>query len=296
LRRHGGLYLALIVMGAVWGAVFPITKVAVSTGHQAYGIIVWQSVIGIFLSGGITLWRGKKLPFSIEHMWLFAGIAFFGSLAPNYFSYTATAHLPAGIISIVIALVPLFSMPISLVMGYEKPSIIRFTGAAFGAVAIVLIAGPSASLPDTSKVGYLFLALFAPLFYGAEGNFMTWYGPRGLDPVQILFGASVVGLAVSVPIALGFGQIITPFQPWGAAEWAIFIAAVLNWGAYVGFVWLIGRAGPVFSSQVAYLITAWGVVWSMLFLGERYSIWVWMAFVLMLVGVLLVQPRETSKE
>ncbi len=283
-------------MGAAWGAVFPITKIAVSTGYEPYGIIVWQSVLGIVLSGGITLWRGKKLPFARDYWWLFAGIAFFGSLAPNYFSYTATAHLPAGIISIVIALVPLFAMPMALAMGYEKPSIIRFTGAAFGAVAIVLIAGPSASLPDPSKVGYLFLALFAPLFYGVEGNFMTWYGSRGLDPVQILFGASVVGLVVSVPVAVGFDQVITPFQPWGAPEWAIFIAALLNWGAYVWFVWLIVRAGPVFSSQVAYLVTAWGVVWSMLFLGERYSIWVWMAFVLMLIGVLLVRPREVVKD
>ena len=159
-----------------------------------------------------------------------------------------------------------------------------------------MIAGPSTSLPDPTKVGYLFLALFAPLLYGIEGNFVTWHGPRGLDPVQILFGASVVGLVVSVPITIGFGQTITPFQAWGAPEWAIFTAAILNWGAYVGFVWMIGRAGPVFSTQVAYLVTAWGVVWSMLFLGERYSIWIWAAFILMLIGVLLVQPREAVKD
>ena len=27
---------------AIWGAVFPITKVAVSTGHKPFGIMVWQ--------------------------------------------------------------------------------------------------------------------------------------------------------------------------------------------------------------------------------------------------------------
>ena len=295
MKRHANLYFALILMGAVWGAVFPITKIAVSTGHQAYGIIVWQSVVGIVLSGGITLLRGKRLPWAREAWWLFFGIAFFGSLAPNYFSYTATAHLPAGIISIVIGLVPLFAMPISLVLGFEKPSVIRAFGALCGAAAIFLIVGPSASLPDPTKIGYLFLALFAPLLYGFEGNFVTWYGTRGLDAVQILFGASVVGLIISVPMALGFGQMISPFQVWQPEEWAILIAALLNWGAYVGFVWLISKAGPVFSSQVAYLITGWGVVWSMLFLDERYSIWVWMAFALMILGVILVQPRETAK-
>jgi len=49
----------------------------------------------------------------------------------------------------------------------------------------------------------------------------------------------------------------------------------------------------VFSSQVAYLVTGWGVLWSMLLLGEWYSIWVWMAFALMLVGITLVRPRDS---
>jgi len=51
----------------------------------------------------------------------------------------------------------------------------------------------------------------------------------------------------------------------------------------------------VFSSQVSYLVTGWGIVWSMLFLGERYSLWVWAAFALMITGILLVRPRGQEK-
>jgi drug/metabolite transporter (DMT)-like permease len=65
---------------------------------------------------------------------------------------------------------------------------------------------------------------------------------------------------------------------------------VLNALAYAGYVWLVGRAGSLFASQVAYLVTGFGVLWSMILLGERYSAWVWAAFALMLVGVALVQP------
>jgi len=284
-------YAVLIAMGAAWGAVFPITKIAVSTGYKPYGILVWQAVIGIVLSGVVTLVRRRKLSFRREHIGLFLGISLLGSVIPNYFTYTATAHLPAGVISIVIALVPLFSMPMALMLGFEKASAIRFLGAISGAAAIGLLIGPEASLPDPSKIGFLFLALVAPLIYAAEGNFMTWYGPRGLDAMQILFGASVVGLVISVPMAVGLGQVITPFQPWDAPVRAIFFAAILNWAAYVSFVWLIARTGPVFSSQVAYLVTGWGIIWSMVFLGERYSIWVWGAFGLMLLGILLVRPK-----
>ena len=44
------------------------------------------------------------------------------------------------------------------------------------------------------------------------------------------------------------------------------------------------------ASQIAYLVTGFGVLWSMVLLGERYSLWVWAAFALMLLGVALVQP------
>ena len=47
--------------------------------------------------------------------------------------------------------------------------------------------------------------------------------------------------------------------------------------------WSAG-AGSVFASQIAYLVTGFGVVWSMLLLGERYSAPVWAAFALMLRG------------
>ena len=69
------------------------------------------------------------------------------------------------------------------------------------------------------------------------------------------------------------------------------LSGVLNALAYSGYIWLVGRAGSVFASQIAYLVTGFGVLWSMALLGERYSAWVWLAFALMLAGIALVQPR-----
>ena len=62
--------------------------------------------------------------------------------------------------------------------------------------------------------------------------------------------------------------------------------------AYTGYIWLVGRAGAVFASQVAYVVTLGGVLLSALFLGERYSAWVWSALALMIAGLALVQPRR----
>ena len=52
-----------------------------------------------------------------------------------------------------------------------------------------------------------------------------------------------------------------------------------------------GRAGAVFAAQGAYIVTGFGVLWSMLLLGEVYSIWIWAAMALIFAGLFLVQPR-----
>ena len=58
---------------------------------------------------------------------------------------------------------------------------------------------------------------------------------------------------------------------------------------------MVGRAGPVFTGQVSYLVTGFGVLWAMLLLGERYSLWIWAAMGLMAIGLLLVQPRLAAQ-
>lgn len=76
---------------------------------------------------------------------------------------------------------------------------------------------------------------------------------------------------------------------------AIVMSSLIHGVVYTAYVWLIGRAGAVFAAQVSYLVTGFGVVWAMFLLGERYSIWVWAAFGVLFVGLLLVQPRAQSE-
>ena len=287
------LYLALVVMGATWGITPVFIKIAVNAGHHPIGMIVWTNLVAVIMSGVVTGARRRRLPISLSHLKLYLGVSLLGAVIPNLLNFTAALHLPAGIMSILIALVPMFAMPIALLMGFEKTSVVRFIGTLCGALAIILIVGPDTGLPDASKVGFVFVALGASLCYGGEGNFITWFGMRGLDPVQVLFGASLVGLLIALPLAAATGTFI-PLENLGLPELAIVSASVISWGTYATYIWLIGKAGPVFASQVAYLVTAFGVIWAMLLLGERYSIWVWMAFALMIIGITLVRPRESN--
>jgi drug/metabolite transporter (DMT)-like permease len=223
-------------------------------------------------------------------------IALLGTLIPNSFSYVAAANLPAGIMALVIATVPMFAMLIALPLGNEQFQLRRFMGVILGTAAMVMLAAPQTSLPDGSKAIFLAVALVAPLCYGVEGNYIARFAPPEINPIPALFGASVLGFLVSVPLSLALDLWIPLPQialsgSWDTAEWGIIGTSLCHAIAYSGYIWLVRYAGVVFASQIAYVVTISGVLLSAALLGETYAIWVWLALALMLAGVGLVQPR-----
>ncbi len=291
-RDWAGLLAVLVVIAAAWGMTQPLAKIAVSDGYRDVGIIFWQFTIGAALLGTLNRLRGKGLPMGWPQLKLYLFIALIGTLLPNSASYTAAIHLPSGIISILLSMVPMLAFPIALAWGMDKFSAARLTGLLLGFAAILLIALPQASLPDRAMVWWLPIALIAPAFYAVEGNFVARYGTSGLDALQVLLGASLVGLIITAPLALMSGQWISPLPPYAAPDLAVMLSACLHALAYTGYVWVVGRAGAVFAAQVSYLVTGFGILWAKLILGEVYSPWVWAAVALMFAGLFLVQPRR----
>lgn len=294
MNDRARLTVILVFLGAGWGITQPLTKITVDAGYLPLGLIFWQLVIGAVMTSVLLLIQRKPLPLSTKTVGFFALIALIGTLIPNTTSYRAAFFLPAGVMSIVIATIPMMAFPIALALGTDWFSWRRMGGLSLGLLGVSLIAFPEASLPDRAMVAILPLALIAPLCYAIEGNVVAKWGTGGLDPVQLLCGASWLGAAVALPLALSSGQFIDPRPPYILADLAFALSSVIHVSVYVTYVWLVGRAGPVFAGQVSYLVTGFGVIWAMLLLGERYSGWVWAALVLMLCGIALVRPRHVD--
>ena len=289
------LLAVLIVMGAGWGVTFTLTKIAVSTGHQYFGLIAWQFVIMALISLVICQVRGKHAPWTGKHIAVYLMICLTGSLVPNSISYSVAVHLPAGMMSILIATVPLFAFPIAIMLGIDAFNWRRILGLLCGLGCVILIAWPELSLPEAGLAIWIALALCTALLYATEGNIIGKWGPWGLDPIQMLSGAAILGTPMAFGLALFSGQYINPFRPWGAAEWALIGSSSIHVAAYSTYFWMVTRAGVVFTSQVAYVVTAFGVISAMIILGERYSLHIWAGFALMLAGLFLVQPRSEAQ-
>lgn len=289
------LYILLLLTGVAWGLTTPLTVLAVSTGYQALGLVFWQEVIIILMAGAYILAKRRRVRLSLGFVPLFLGIVLLGSLFPDSFLYIAAAHLQGGVLSILVAMVPMISLPLALAFGYERPDLVRLIGACCGAIAVILLVVPETGLPESVNIFYVFVALMAAVLYAMQGIFITWKGTEELDAIDILFGSAVVGLVVITPFVVATGQFVNLFKPWDVADWSLIGVSVFHGLAYGGYFYLIARAGPVFTSQVAYLITGSGVLWSILLLSESYSGWIWSSLGLMFLGMLLIQPKKVEK-
>ena len=288
------LTIILLIVGVSWGLTAPLSKIAVSTGHHYLGLLIWQIIIMILSLGLIQIFRKKKLQLNLNCFWRYVLVALLGTILPNSIMYKAYFHLQSGIMSILVSIVPMIAFLLVLVLKMEKFEIRRFLGVLFGIFAIILIVFPKLDLGYLGEVGWILLALLSPLCYAIEGVWINKIGIAKLDPIEVILGASILGFFILMPIVALNGYWITPYRVWGPAEFAITASSLIHSLIYISYIWLIGKAGVIFASQVSYIYTASGIGFSIILLGEGYSLFVWAAVILMLMGLMMVRPSRRS--
>jgi drug/metabolite transporter (DMT)-like permease len=284
----------LLWLGIGWGSTHPLGKIATETGHGAFGLIFWQQVVMVVVLGAIALVRRKGMKLTPAAIRFYVIVAVLGTVIPNGTFYTAVVHLPSGVMSIIIAMIPMLAFPMALALGLDRFSTLRLVGLALGLAGVALLAAPGAALPDAAMLGWLPVALVGPLFYAMEATYVSWRGTEGMDALQAMLGASLAGLILCAPVMLVLDQGYSPW-PLGRDDLALALSSALHALLYATYVWLAATAGAVFAAQSSYLVTAAGMLWAMVLLGERPSATVWLALAVMLAGVALVQPRARSK-
>ncbi|MEM7746846.1 MAG: DMT family transporter [Pseudomonadota bacterium] len=289
-RGGSSHWLLLVSAGFAWGSTFSLAKIATQGDIHPLALNFWQTLFGC---GALLVYaavRRRRLQTSQQHIrfYLIAGIL--GTVIPGVLYFIAARELPAGILAITIATVPMLTLVISRALGSERFSLARLLGLSLGAAGILLILVPDTSLPEPAAAPFVVLAVFCALCYAIENVYIDFYMPTG-EALTILCGMLAMASLVTAPITIALGVFWWPQWPLGAVEWSILGMALINAFAYGTFVHLVGTAGPVFASQTAYVVTLSGVAWGIWLFGESHSPWVVASAACMLIGLALVQPR-----
>ena len=190
---------------------------------------------------------------------------------------------------------PILTFLFSAFCGIERFASLRVLGVVFGALAVVLLVAPEASLPDPSAALWVLLACGCGVSYALENMILTFRRPKEVSPFMMSCGNYLAAAAFMIPLVMATGSFVPLAWPWGTVEWAIVGMAAINAVAYSLFIYLIAYAGPVFATQVAYLVTIFGVAWGMVIFDERHSVWIWLSLAVMLAGLALVLPRKHER-
>jgi len=286
-------WIVLVSVGLGWGSGQLLSKLATTSGFHPLGMAFWQTAIGIVLFTGALLASGQRLPLTRRHLAFYLVCGLIGTALPHTLSFAAIRHLPVGVQSIVLSSVPMMTLLLSLPLGLDRAEPRRLIGLGLGLVAVLIIAAPDAGLPDPDQAAWILLPVLVSLSYAAENVYIARARPAGTGALQVMCGLTWGSALLITPATIAAGGWVAPTGA-GTAELALIATSVVHVFCYLGLVWLIGHAGPVFAAQVGYVVTGAGVAWGMVVLGERHSPWVWAALALMLTGLALVRPRRAG--
>jgi drug/metabolite transporter (DMT)-like permease len=280
--------LLLLVLGTNWGLGFSLGKFGVTGGLHPLAYAFWQCTGGGLVLLAISSFRRHLPPVTAKHLryYLICGVT--NIAMPNFVALTAVRHIPVGIIVLLISLGPLITYGVAQLVGVERFNLRRVAGIVVGLLGAAMILVPRASLPSPEAYGWVLFAMITPLCYGVSNVYLAVARPPDV-PSLALGGAMQLGAgAALLPLALIAGTMHVPLPPLTTAEIAnLSHIAVSSIGSLIFFE-LMRMRGPVFASQVGYIVCLSGVFWGKLFFGEQHSLWVWAAMVVIFIGLALV--------
>jgi drug/metabolite transporter (DMT)-like permease len=297
MRNHPLLpYFLIVIAGVLWGSTFSLALIATADGTHPMVLTTWQVVLCAFLFLVVCL--VSKIPvFKFRNLQVYIFIAILGIVAPDLLYYFAAPHLNAGILSITVSTVPLFTYAIMWAMRFEPIVLKRAFGIVLGMIAILLLVLPDQGLSSEDANYWTLLVVLCAVFYAIENVYIAEGISDEIDVREILCGSNIVAVVFMIPATSSMGYGVPLSWVLSSAGFAISTIAIFSTLAYMMFFYTIKTAGPVFASQCAYIVTISGVLWGIVIFAEIHSVWVWLSVAVMMTGLALVTPTgKNSRE
>lgn len=289
-------WTVLLASGILYGSSFSWMKIAVEGGASPLGMVFWFTFIATLFLTVELVGRRKLVWPDLRLLGFCIPWAVLSVICPNIFFFYAATKVQPSIIAIGIALVPLLTLLGAIILGRERLTPGRAVGIALGAGGMGMILLPETSLPKDTDTFFVLIAFAGAACYAAEHLYIEMKLPSGFAIDQLLFLMFLSATVMLWPVTMLTDTFYMPVWPMGPTEIAITTVAGVTLLDYFFITLLIVWAGPVFTSQAAYIVTLSGVIWGLIIFGDVLSIWLWGAVAILMCGLSLVRPRETGRE
>ena len=280
--------LMLLFGGIAYGGMFSANKIVAGVDFPVFAYTFWMALFAglvLLLVGAVT---GTLPPTSRAHLMQYLRLAVLAVMLPVLATAFAAHALPAGVITLVLTLVPGFTFLISFAIRLERFETLSLVGLALGASGVLLIVLPEQSLPEAGAWVWMLVALVGAVAAAGSNVVAAAYRPPKTHSLALACGTLLAAAVVMLPVMLvADGPYLFTEAGWPGIA-GVAWAAAIHCVTFYCFQEVTRRAGAVFFAQFNYLVVAAGIFWAMLLFDETLSIWVWAALACMVVGIWLV--------
>ena len=273
----------LFALSGIWGGSFIFMR------HLApiFGAVITADlrllIAGAFLLGLLTLMGTKPEWRKHWKQYLIAGAV--NSGAPALLYSFAALHIPASISVIINSMAPIFVVMFSIIWLGEKLSIVKVAGLLLGTGGVALVASVGAVSGSAMSILAILACVGAACCYGLAGVYIKKYSSH-IKPRLMAMGSQALVGAILFPLIFAFppAQTVTANSVLILAGFAVLCSAI----AYLIYYYLVSKVGPTKTLTVTFLMPAFGMLWSNLFLGERITTFMIVGTCIILLGTYLV--------
>lgn len=276
----------LFALAAIWGSSFLFVRLAVPAigaawftefrvGIAALAMLAYAFATGVALAPG-RHWRA----------YLMMGLINSG-LPWLLYSYAGN-YLTVGMMGILNATTPFFSVICGALWLGERLTPGKFAGLILGLVGVTLVVGLGPLELTLDVVLATLACVGATLCYALSSTWLKKFG-RGATPVPLAACSLLVATFAVAPFlpAAPAASAFTPVVLLSIAAISLLCSAI----AYLLYFRLIADLGPTRALTVTFLIPLFAVLWGGVFLGETIGAGTIIGGVLVLVATALVVRR-----
>jgi len=287
-------FLILIYLGAVWGGAFslikydlktlgPITEMASRAIVAFAALLVLSLILKKDLRAGARNWFGYLIfaLLGVVLLWL----------ADSF----GLEYISAGLASVLVAVAPLTTFVITaLILREDKITFSNVTGLIIGLIGLVLVIGLENITTDGKVLLGVLLVAGGFMFFGLNGVLAPRLVKNG-DP--IVATTYYIGMGALLLAALAF-IFESPMQmKWGTVNLGVVLVLgfVPTASGFVGFYYLIKKAGPFFASTTFYLMPVFGMLASVVFLGQKTDASQIIGIGVVILGLYMINREKMEK-
>lgn len=279
--------LLLILVSAIWGSSFIFMKVLV----PIYGIAMTSSFrllsASFFL---LILFAFQKYKINWKQNYMIFMVIGIGNSAIPFFLYSfAAQYIDASISVILNSTAPMFGAIFSYLIIKERLGYQKIFGLLIGFIGVGVITSISFGQGSKEVVYSILACVTAAAFYGLSGVITKKYAMH-IEAKELTAGSLLFAGIVLIPLVIVFP--IRKAISFESISLVIIFGILCTAIAYLIYYYLIKHVGAVKALTVTYLMPAFGIFWSFLFLNERITNSTIFGLFIILLGIFLINSRR----